>query len=272
MNPPLSKDRAQRMSRNLLVTEWSHAAQTRLESLRTLVVGCGGLASFVLPQLVAAGLQRITLVDDDVVELSNLNRQVLHREADLGRPKVDSAREALLALDSGLTIEAFQERVTTENATHLAVEHDLILDCADGLPTKYLLNDVAVANDVFLVHGAVTSLAGQVMTIRGAEGPCLRCMFPEIPPAGTVPTCQQAGVLAPAVGLVGSLMAMEVLRLAGLEPKAEPGRWLVVDASGPHVQTMRLARAAQCRACSLEADLDGIDPSEYVMARGALGS
>lgn len=254
--------RALRHSRQLLLPEIGREGQARLERARVLVVGCGGLGAPVIEQLAAAGVGHLTLADDDAVELSNLNRQVLHRTEDVGRKKAERAREWVLALDPELQVEALVRRIGTADARDLAKAHDLVVDCTDGLPAKFLLNDACVLEDVPLVHGAATAFSGQVLFVPGRAGPCLRCLFEEVPPPGTVPTCQEAGILGATCGLVGSLMALEAIQhLAGLA--REGGRFLTVDALGPEVRTLRFLPRPECAACGDEPEVDARTPDDY---------
>lgn len=265
---PRSVAEVERMSRNLLVTGWSQEAQDAFEKTRFLVIGCGGLASFLLPSLVAAGARQVSLYDDDRVEASNLNRQVLHQEGDLGEPKVESAARHLVQLAHAAKVTAHAERIDCSNARELVAAHDVILDCADGLPTKFLLNDAAVLEDRPLIHGAVTGLSGQVLSVPKAGRPCLRCLFPTLPARGTVQTCQTAGVLAPTVMLVASVMATEVLGLFGLlEPRdASAGLFRTIDGRSLHVDAIRLVASQTCPACGPAPEVTGEDPEDYVLS------
>ena len=167
----------ERHSRQLLLPEVGEAGQRALAGARALVVGCGGLGAPVVQYLAAAGVGHLSLYDDDVVERSNLNRQLLHREVDIGRWKAERASEWVQALDPALVVQAHVERVTTQSARTLVAAHDIVLDCTDGLPNKYLLNDACVREDTPLIHGAATAFDGQLLVVPGATGPCLRCLW-----------------------------------------------------------------------------------------------
>lgn len=256
------KERAERHSRQLRMPEIGPEGQARIARARVLVVGCGGLGAPVIEQLAAAGVGHLTLVDDDAVERSNLNRQVLHRAEDIGRKKAERAAEWVRALDPELSVAPLVRRLGVHDARDLAKEHDLVVDCVDGLPVKFLLNDACVLEDVPLVHGAATGLSGQVLFVPGGRGPCLRCLFEEVPPPGAVPSCQEVGVLAATCGFVGSLMALEALKhLAGVA--AGGGRFLVVDAGAPELRGLRLERRADCAACGDEPEVDARTPDDY---------
>lgn len=257
------KARAERHGRQLLLPEISAEGQERLSLARVLVVGCGGLGAPVIQYLAAAGVGRLTLADDDQVELSNLNRQVLHRSADVGRKKAERAAEWVRELDEALTVVPLLARVGVRNARELVREHDLVVDCTDGLPQKFLLNDACVLEDVPLVHGAATAFSGQVLVVPGASGPCLRCLFEDVPPPGTVPTCQEAGVLGGTVALVGSLMALEAVKHLARVGEVPAGRFLSVDALEPSLRPVRFSRRADCAACGDEPEVDARTPADY---------
>lgn len=253
---------SERHSRQLLLPEIGPAGQARLASARVLVVGCGGLGAPVVQYLAAAGVGQLTLCDDDAVEPSNLNRQVLHRSADVGRSKAERAAEWVRELDDELQARPRTGRLGVHDAREAVREHDLVLDCTDGLPAKYLLNDACVLEDVPLVHGAATAFDGQVLFVPGRGGPCLRCLFEEVPPAGTVPSCQEAGVLGATTGLVGSLMVIEAVKhLVG--ERQGGGRFVSVDAFAPALRTLRFERRADCRACGEQPDVDARTPDDY---------
>ena len=260
-----------RHSRQLVLPEVGVAGQRRLQQARVAVVGCGGLGAPVISQLAAAGVGHLTLIDDDVIEGSNLNRQTLFHSAQLGERKAMAAAAFVTALDPGLHVTAHVERLTTSSATRVCAAHDVIVDCSDGFPTKYLLNDVAVATDRVLVHGAATAWSGQVLVVPGRRGPCLRCLFPTLPVAGSVPTCRTAGIVAPVTGLVGSLQAARVLQLLLGQP-VPGGRFVAIDlrvgssGSGDDIsRTLRFDRDPACPACGATPSLQGQRDHDYVM-------
>jgi molybdopterin/thiamine biosynthesis adenylyltransferase len=254
--------RAERHSRQLLLPDVGPAGQARLEVARVLVVGCGGLGAPVVQYLAAAGVGHLTLCDDDVVELSNLNRQVLHRQQDVGRSKAERAAEWVADLDDAVSVTAQRGRLGVHDARELARAHDLVMDCTDGLPAKYLLNDACVLEDRPLVHGAATAFDGQVLFVPGRGGPCLRCLFEELPPAGSVPSCQEAGVLGATTGLVGSLMVVEAVKhLVGKQGGG--GRFVSVDAFGPSLRALRFERQADCPACGEAPEVDARTADDY---------
>lgn len=255
-------ERQARFSRQLRLEGVGPEGQERLASASALVVGAGGLGAPVLQHLAGAGVGRIVIADDDRVEVSNLNRQVLHREHDIGRPKAARAAEWALELDPALKVDAIVGRVSVHNARALVSGVDLVVDCTDGLPSKYLLQDAAVLEDKPCVHGAVTAWSGQALFIPAGGRPCLRCLYPEIPPPALVQTCQTAGVLGAACGLVGGLMGlMAVQHLAGMN--VEVGRLLAVDARALTVDAMAFDAAAGCPVCGDDPEIDGTLADDY---------
>lgn len=254
---------ALRHRRQIALPELAGEGQARLARARALVVGCGGLAAPVVSYLAAAGVGALTLVDDDVVEPSNLNRQVLFREADVGRRKAERAAEVVAALDPGIHVEALVERLTGAAARRQVARHDIVIDCTDGLPTKFLLNDACVLQDKPLVHGAATAWAGQVLVVPGRDGPCLRCLFPEPPPRGTVPTCRTAGILGAVTGVIGAFMAAEAVKVMLGDRRALVGRFLAVDVLAPQVRELTFVRQRECRACGDAPSVDVSRAADY---------
>jgi molybdopterin/thiamine biosynthesis adenylyltransferase len=254
----------ERHHRQLILPEVGKKGQAALETARVLVVGCGGLGAPVIQYLAAAGVGRFTLCDDDFVEVSNLNRQVIHRARDVGRPKVERAREFILELDPELSVETVQARVTTENARALFASHALVLDCTDGFPSKYLLNDASVAEDRPLVHGAAVGMVGQVMLVRGRSGPCLRCMFPELPPPEASQSCQEAGVLGATCGVVGALMASEAVKFLVDPARRRGDAFHAVDVLELSVRSLNVKRDPSCPACGDKPSVNARRAEDYV--------
>jgi len=241
-----------RFGRHLRLPEVGLAGQRRLRAARVALVGAGGLGSPVALYLAAAGVGQLTLIDDDRVERSNLQRQVLHGEADIGRAKVDSAAERLAALWPGIELRREAVRLGPDNAEALLSGHDAVVDGADNFLTRYVLSDACVRLGLPLVHGAVDRFRGQVAVFwpaRHPESGCYRCLFPEPPPADLVPNCAQAGVLGVLPGLVGLLQATETLKL--LLGIGEPllGAMLCVDALGMRFDRLPTGRRTDCGAC-----------------------
>lgn len=259
MSPPLA-----RYARQLVLPEVGVDGQRRLHAARVAVVGCGGLGAPVVQQLAAAGIGHLSLFDDDSVDDSNLNRQTLFRVDQLGARKAEASAAFVRALNPDVDVAVFIERVTVARARQVFADHDVVVDCSDGFPTKYLLNDVAVVTDTPLVHGAATAWAGQVLVVPGKEGPCLRCLFPTLPPAGSVPTCRTAGILAPVTGIIGSLQAAEVLKLVLGLPDLR-GRLLAVDVKDTATRAIRFDRDVDCGTCGAHAHDVAVRDSDYNM-------
>ena len=237
----LTPDELARYARHLSLPEVGDLGQRRLRAARVLVVGAGGLGAPVLQYLGAAGIGLLTVIDDDRVEVSNLQRQILHRDADVGRPKADSARDALLRLDPHLSVTALAERLSPDNALELFAAHDLVIDGADNFATRYLSNDAAELTGTPLVWGTIFRFEGQVSTFVPGHGPMLRDLFPDIPDADSVPTCAEGGVLGVLCGLVGSTMAAEAVKLICGIGDPLIGRLLRTDVLGTTFTTLRFS-------------------------------
>jgi molybdopterin/thiamine biosynthesis adenylyltransferase len=252
--PDVDADFYDRYSRHLRLPEVGEAGQRRLESARIAMVGAGGLGSPAAYYLAAAGIGTLVIADDDVVDRSNLQRQILHTDERIGVAKVESARIALAALNPRLTIEAFAERITAANVERLIADADVVVDGADNFPVRYLLNDACVKLGKPLVYGAVHRFEGQVSVYdagrRRGEAPCYRCLFPEPPPPEAAPNCAEAGVLGVLPGVIGLLQATEAIKLVlGIgEPLA--GRLLNFDALAMRFRETRLRPDADCVVCA----------------------
>ena len=247
--PLLGDQEVERYSRQLVMEGWGEAEQVALRDASVLVVGAGALGSPVASYLAGAGVGRLGIVDDDLVELSNLHRQFLHFTPDLGQPKAHTAVAKLQFLNPEIAVEPYQVRLDEANADGLVAGHDLVVDCSDGFATRYAVNAACCRAGVALVEGGVVGLTGLVMSIEPGDSACYRCAFPEPPPPGAVPTCAQAGVLGPAAGVIGSLQALEALKLLAGMPGAVTDAFLQVDLARGEVLTVRTARRADCPDC-----------------------
>lgn len=245
---PLSEPERVRYSRHLLLPEIGPAGQSRLKAARVLVIGAGGLGCPAALYLAAGGIGTIGLLDFDVLEESNLQRQVLFTTADIGAPKAERARERLLALNPGLQIVAHQVELTAANVQQIFAGYDLIVDGSDRIGTRYLVNDACVIYGKALVSAAIHRFEGQAMTYAPGRGPCYRCLFPDLSGA-TLPNCAQAGVLGVLPGVLGAIQATEVVKL--LLDIGEPllGRVLVYDALTLRFDEFRISRRADCAVC-----------------------
>ncbi|MCF8479445.1 MAG: molybdopterin-synthase adenylyltransferase MoeB [Rhodospirillum sp.] len=245
-----TEDQISRYARHILLPEVGGLGQARLLGASVLVVGAGGLGSPLVLYLAAAGVGRIGVVDADVVDLSNLQRQILHTTDRLGMSKVESARAAVAAINPDVVLETHETRLTVDNAESLIGAYDLVADGSDNFATRFLINDCCHFLGKTLVSAAVLRFDGQLSTFRThADGPCYRCLYPEPPPPDAVPTCAQAGVLGSVVGVLGSLQATEVLKeLLGIG-RSMAGRLLILDALGGSFREVRLKPDPHCPLC-----------------------
>jgi sulfur-carrier protein adenylyltransferase/sulfurtransferase len=246
---PLTPDELQRYHRHLILPEVGEDGQRRLRAARVLLVGAGGLGSPAALYLAAAGIGHLGVVDADDVELSNLQRQVLHDTESVGTPKVDSAAMRVRAINPHVDVSAHRMRLTSANAMALLDAYDVIVDGSDNFPTRYLINDACVLLDKPNVYGSVLRFEGQASVFSHGDGPCYRCLFREPPPPGLVQSCAESGVLGVLPGLVGVVQAAETIKLiTGIgEPLA--GRLLLVDGLRMRFRTIDVARDPECRAC-----------------------
>jgi sulfur-carrier protein adenylyltransferase/sulfurtransferase len=264
MLPELSRDEILRYSRHLLIPEVGLDGQRKLKNSSALIVGTGGLGSPVSLYLAAAGVGRIGLVDYDVVDSSNLQRQIIHGTSTIGKLKVESAKAKLLDLNPDIQVDVYNEPYTSENALRIAKEYDIILDGTDNFPTRYLTNDVAVFLGKPNVYASIFRFDGQVSVFYAKEGPCYRCLFPEPPPPGLVPSCAEGGVLGVLPGTIGTLQATEALKvLLGI---GEPliGKLLLYNALDMTFDFVKLKKNPNCRVCGPNADIkELIDYEEF---------
>ena len=245
----LSNEEILRYSRHLVMPEVSRSGQEALKAARVLCVGAGGLGSPIGLYLAAAGVGKLGLVDFDVVDISNIQRQVLYTTADVGRPKLDAASERLRALNPHIDIVRHDTRLTRDNVLDIVAGYDLVVDGTDNFPTRYLTNDACVLTGKPNVYGSIFRFEGQVSVFDASRGPCYRCLFPEPPPPGTVPSCAEGGVLGVLPGLVGSLQALEAIKLIIGEGEPLVGKLLLIDALGTDMRKIKLAKDPNCPVC-----------------------
>lgn len=244
-----SHDELLRYSRHFLLPEIGVEGQRRLRDAGVLVVGAGGLGAPVLQYLAAAGVGRIGIVDFDRVELSNLQRQVIHGTEDVGRKKVESAREAVLAINPGVNVTTWDDQLTSANALERVAAHDVVVDGSDNFPTRYLVNDACVLTGTPLVSAAIFRFEGQASVFATSDGPCYRCLHPEPPPPDLVPSCAEGGVLGVLPGIMGSIEALEAIKLITGAGKGLAGRLLLLDALTMKLREVTLRRDPACPAC-----------------------
>ena len=256
----LTPEQLKRYSRHIMLPEVGELGQGKLLDAKVLCIGAGGLGSPSSLYLAAAGVGTIGLVDDDLVDESNLQRQVLHNIERLGMPKVESARKTLQALNPDVQVIGHQTRMTSENVLDLLAGYDVVVDGADNFPTRYLLNDAALKLGKPVIHASIFRFEGQVTTFLPDDGPCYRCLYPDPPPPGMAPSCQEAGVLGVLPGIVGCLQANEALKLILGQGTSLSGRLLVFDALGTKFRQLKLRKDPNCRVCSKDPkDIELID-------------
>ncbi len=246
---PLSHDEIRRYSRHLIMPEVGVEGQQKLKAARVLCIGAGGLGSPATLYLAAAGVGTIGLVDFDVVDFSNLQRQILHGTSDVGRPKLDSARETLSDINPGVNIETHEAALTSENALDILREYDLVIDGTDNFPTRYLVNDACVLLGKPNVYGSIFRFEGQASIFAAEEGPCYRCLYAEPPPPGLVPSCAEGGVLGVLPGIIGTIQATEAVKLILGVGTPLIGRLLVFDALRMQFRELKLRKNPQCPIC-----------------------
>jgi len=247
--PELTRDEMVRYSRHLLLPEVGVEGQRRLKAARVLLVGAGGLGSPAALYLAAAGVGTLGIVDFDVVDLSNLHRQLLHGTSDVGRSKLASAIDRLRDVNPHVVVEPHEIRLTSENALALIARYDLVVDGTDNFQTRYLVNDACVLTGRPNVYGSIFRFDGQVSVFCTADGPCYRCLYREPPPPGMVPSCAEGGVLGILPGLVGTLQATEAIKLILGIGEPLVGRFALIDALGARQRTVAIGRDPTCPAC-----------------------
>ena len=266
---PLSDEEIVRYSRQLILSEVGGKGQVRLRDARVLLVGAGGLGSPAALYLAAAGVGTVGMLDADAVDASNLQRQILHRTADIGRPKTASAAESLKALNPLIQIVAHQERLTAANAAALIDRYDVVVEGSDNFPTKFLVNDACVlAGKPFVIAG-ILQFIGQILTVLPGKSACYRCLFPEPPAPGAVPSCQEAGVLGAVAGTIGTLQATEVIKYLLGVGDTLAGRLLIYDALAMEFREVTVERDAHCPVCGSQPTIRTLaDYEEDMCAHG----
>ena len=259
----LSSDEILRHSRHLILPEVALEGQQRLKASRVLLIGAGGLGSPLALYLAAAGVGTIGLVDFDVVDVTNLQRQIVHGSKDVGRPKLESARDRLKDMNPHVHVEGYETRLTSENALEIIRDYDIVIDGTDNFATRYLTNDACVILGKPNVYGSIYRFEGQSSVFATEEGPCYRCLYPEPPPPGLVPSCAEGGVLGVLPGLVGTIQATEGIKL--LLGIGEPliGRLLLIDALTMQFRAMKLRKNPNCAACGTREIRELIDYDQF---------
>ena len=271
LNPisELSKDEILRYSRHLIMPEVGMEGQLKLKKAKVLCIGAGGLGSPLTLYLAAAGVGRLGIVDFDVVDFTNLQRQVIHGTADVGKSKLASARESIREINPNVEVVGFETRLTSENALQLLESFDIIVDGTDNFPTRYLVNDACVLLGKPNVYGSIFRFEGQASVFYALKGPCYRCLYPEPPPPGLVPSCAEGGVLGVLPGIVGCIQAMETIKLIIGQGQTLIGRLLVFDALGVKFRELKLRKNPDCPVCGTHPTITRlIDYEQFCGIRG----
>jgi adenylyltransferase/sulfurtransferase len=267
--PQLTPHEMRRYSRHLLLPQVELAGQRRLKAARILIIGAGGLGSPVALYLAAAGVGTLGLVDFDVVDVTNLQRQLLHGTGDVGRSKLESARDRIRDANPHVHVEPYETRLTSANAMQILGDYDIIVDGTDNFATRYLTNDACVLLGKPNVYGSIFRFEGQASVFATSDGPCYRCLFPEPPPPGLVPSCAEGGVLGVLPGMIGTIQAAEALKLALGVGSSLAGRLLLVDALTMEFRTVKLRKDPECPACGTRTIRELIDYDEFCGVGGA---
>jgi adenylyltransferase/sulfurtransferase len=247
--PPLTHEEILRYSRHLILPDVGVEGQRKLKAARVLLIGAGGLGSPLALYLSAAGVGHLGIVDFDVVDVTNLQRQVLHGTSDVGKPKLDSARRRIAEVNPHVEVTTYEEPLTSANALDIIRDYDIVVDGTDNFPTRYLVNDACVILGKPNVYGSIYRFEGQASVFATPDGPCYRCLFPEPPPPGLVPSCAEGGVLGVLPGLVGTIQATETIKLILGIGDSLAGRLLLIDTLGANFRTVKLRRDPACPAC-----------------------
>lgn len=246
----LRDDQIDRYSRQILLPNVGGKGQEKILKAKVLIIGAGGLGSPCALYLASAGIGRLGIVDSDIVELNNLQRQILHSTPNVGKPKVDSAKERINAINTDVEVVPYKIRLTSENILEIIRDYDIIVDGSDNFPTRYLVNDACVFSKKPLSHAGIFRFDGQAITILPGKSACYRCLFPEPPPPGLVPSCQEAGILGAVAGVIGTIQANEVLKyILGIGQLLE-GKLLVFNALESSFRQVRVRRDKNCPVCS----------------------
>jgi molybdopterin/thiamine biosynthesis adenylyltransferase/rhodanese-related sulfurtransferase len=268
-----TREQLTRYSRHFLLPEVGEAGQAKLLDARVLLIGAGGLGSPSAFYLAAAGVGTLGLVDHDVVDVSNLQRQILHTNDRVGVPKIESARQTLTALNPDVNVIGYQERLSSENIMAMIRDYDVIVDGCDNFPTRYLVNDACVMTGKPNVHGSIFQFEGQASVFYPGRGPCYRCLFPEPPPPGAAPSCQEAGVLGVLPGLVGCVQALETIKLLLGIGRPLIGRMVYFDTLSMELRLHKLRRDPSCPVCGEHPTVtELIDYEEFCGLRAGSGT
>ena len=265
----LSKEEILRYSRHLIMPEVGMDGQLKLKRAKVLCIGAGGLGSPLALYLAAAGVGRLGMVDFDVVDFTNLQRQIIHDTGDVGRPKIESAKDTIADINPNVEVVPHETRLTSENALDIFRDYDIVADGTDNFPTRYLVNDACVLLGKPNVYGSIFRFEGQATVFYAKEGPCYRCLYPEPPPPGMVPSCAEGGVLGVLPGIVGSIQALETIKLILGKGRTLIGRLLLFDALDLKFRELKLRKNPECPACGAHPTVTRlIDYEQFCGIRG----
>ena len=242
-------EQIERYSRHIILPEVGGSGQQKMLEARVLLLGAGGLGSPAAYYLAAAGIGNLGIVDFDQVDLSNLQRQIIHSTERIGMLKTESAKKTIQALNPDVNVTLYNEKMDSSNIMSLIKDYDYVVDGSDNFPTRYLVNDACVMKNKTLIHGSIYRFEGQVTVFKPGDGPCYRCLYPEPPPPGMVPNCQEGGVLGVLAGVIGNLQVVEVLKLILGIGKPLVGKLLIYDALNTEFRSLRLRRDPNCPIC-----------------------
>ena len=243
-------EQIERYSRHIILPEVGGSGQQKMLEARVLLLGAGGLGSPAAYYLAAAGIGNLGIVDFDQVDLSNLQRQIIHSTERIGMLKTESAKKTIQALNPDVNVTLYNEKMDSSNIMSLIKDYDYVVDGSDNFPTRYLVNDACVMKNKTLIHGSIYRFEGQVTVFKPGDGPCYRCLYPEPPPPGMVPNCQEGGVLGVLAGVIGNLQVVEVLKLVLGIGKPLVGKLLIYDALNTEFRNLRLRKDTNCPICS----------------------
>ena len=265
-----SEEQIERYSRHIILPEVGGKGQKKICQSKMLILGAGGLGSPVALYLAAAGVGRLGVVDDDQVDLSNLQRQVLHTTKDVGRDKTQSAKEKIEELNPDVEVITYQERLDSKNILEILEDYDVVIDGTDNFTTRFLVNDACFMTKKPLVHGAILQFEGQAITIIPGDGPCYRCIFREPPPPGLVPSCQQAGVLGVIAGTIGTIQATEALKIVLGEGELLVGRFMLYSALDMRFRMVKARKDNHCPLCGEAPTITDLSDYEEVCEMGEI--
>src|SRR5256712_9366729 len=265
----LNNDEILRYSRHLIMPEVGMEGQLKLKRAKVLCIGAGGLGSPLALYLAAAGVGRLGMVDFDVVDFTNLERQIIHDTNDVGRPKLDSAKDTIADINPNVEVVAYETRLTSENALDIFRDYDIVADGTDNFPTRYLVNDACVLSGKPNVYGSIFRFEGQATVFYAKEGPCYRCLYPEPPPPGLVPSCAEGGVLGVLPGIIGVIQAIETVKLILGKGDSLIGRLMLFDALKMKFRELKLRKNPACPVCGAHPTVTSLIDYEAFRGIGA---